>query len=100
MQVKRSGSGIALENILLVIGSGREFLEPFMGDADLALGRAGFDLLEAVGSWVDEAGVDEGLEEGLAGETDDFALLAVGIDGGELDDAVGDLGGGGESGGD
>lgn len=97
--------GIPLENVLLVVGRRRELLEPLLGDADLALGRAGVDLFEAVGGGVDQVVVGEGFEEGVAGEANDLALLSVEIDGEDLDDAVGDFlglrgGGGGEGGSD
>lgn len=44
---------IPLQHVLLVVGSRRELLEPLLRDADLALGRAGVDVLEPVGSRID-----------------------------------------------
>lgn len=91
MLVENPSPGVPLEDVLLVVGAGREPLEPLLGDVDLALGGAGVDLLKAVGGRVDEAGVGQGLEERVAGKADDLALLAVRIDGKELHDAIGDL---------
>lgn len=66
---------------------------------NLALGGAGFDLLEPVGRRVDQALVDQCLEKSLAGEPYHVLLVAVRVDGVELHDPIGDFGGGGTGGG-
>lgn len=91
MLVQYPSPSVPFEHILLVVGSGRELLQPLLSDVHLALSRTSVDLFEAVGVGINETGVGQGLEEGLAGETHNLALLAVGVDGEELDDAVGDL---------
>jgi hypothetical protein len=48
---------------------------------DLALGGASVDVLQAVRGRLDEPPVGESAEEGLPGQADDFAALAVGVDG-------------------
>lgn len=86
--VENPRPGIPLEHVLFVVGARRELLEPFLSYADLALGRAGVDLLQPVRRRVDQAVVGQGSEEGVAGESHDLTLLAVQIDGEELHDAV------------
>lgn len=48
-----------------------------------------------MGGRVDEATVGQSFEESLTGEANYRALLAVGVDGEEVDDSVGNFGGGG-----
>lgn len=57
-------------------------------DIDLALGRAEVNLLEAVGSRVDEVAVCQSPENGMFGEASGLALLAIEVDGKELDNAI------------
>lgn len=89
--VEGSGSGIADEDVLLVVGARGELVEPLLGNVDLAVGRAGVDLLEAVGLRVDQARVDQGLQQGLAGQAHHLVLLSHEVDRREPYDAVGDL---------
>ena len=79
------------QHVLLVVGRRRQLLEPLLGDVDLALGRAGVDLLQPVRRRIDHTAVGERFEESLARETDDLAFVSVGIDCEELDDSVGDF---------
>nr|CAB3453946.1 unnamed protein product [Digitaria exilis] len=68
-------------------------VEPLLRDVDLALGGARVDVLEAVGGRLDEPPVGERAEKSLTGEANHFPARAVGIDGEDAHDAVGDLGG-------
>lgn len=95
MLVQNPSSRISLQNILLIIGSRWQFIEPLLGDADLALGGASVDLLEAVGGRVDETAVGQSLEESLTGEAHDLPLFTVKVDSEQLNYSVGDFGGGG-----
>ena len=85
---------IPLQHILFIVSRRRQLSEPLFSDVDLALGGAGVDVLETMGGRIDEIVVAQGFEEGLTGETDDIALLAVEIVGYELHDSIGDLCGG------
>ena len=99
--VEDPSPGIALEDVLLLVRPWRKLVEPLLGDIHLALRRARVDLLEPVGRRVDEARVDQGLQEGLARQAHHLVLLPVEVDGRESHDAVRDLlrGGRGRGGG-
>lgn len=92
--VENPSPRVFLEHVLLVVCARRELVEPLLSDVDLALGGAGFDVLEPVGVRVDQAVVGQSLQEGAAGEAHYFALPAVDVDREELHDAVGDFPGG------
>ena len=98
--VEGSGSGIADEDVLLVVGARGELVEPLLGNVDLAVGRAGVDLLEAVGLRVDQARVYQRLQQGLTGQAHHLVLLTREVDRRQPHDAVRDLlRGGGRGGG-
>lgn len=94
MLVENPSPRIPLEDVLFIVRPRRKPLEPFLSNVDLALSGASVDLLQPVGSRVDQAVVGQGFEEGVTGKADDFPLLAVEIDCEKLDDAVRDFLGG------
>lgn len=78
----------ALQHVFLVVGARRELIEPFLGDADLALGRAGVDILQAVGGRLDHPAVGQGLQQGLPRQPHHLALLALRVHREQLHDAI------------
>lgn len=66
MLVQDTSTRVAFKDVLLVVGTRRDLFEPFLGDADLALGGASVDLFQAVGSRVDVAAITEGFQQGVA----------------------------------
>jgi uncharacterized membrane protein YgcG len=95
---------VALQHVLLVVGARREPFKPFLGDADLALGRAGVDVLKAVGGRLDHPAVRQSLQQGLPRQPHHLALVAIRVHREQLHDAIrhflrGGGGGGGGAGG-
>lgn len=66
MLVKHTRPRVTLQHVLLVVGTRGKLLEPLLSDLDLALGRAGVDVLQPVRQRIDQAGVRERAEESLA----------------------------------